>query len=76
MCTKSSSLRRTHVGHGQDSNPILNLQSDAQERNAVLADMALPRFGYDFALVPKFRGAPRVAIEPYDYIQVQTNLMT
>src|SRR5215471_3014026 len=52
MCTKSSSLRRTHVGHGQDPNPILNLQNDAQERNAVLADMALPRFGYDFARIP------------------------
>jgi hypothetical protein len=60
-----SSVGRSHVGQGHDPNSILRLQrtignqavlrllqSNTEERNAVLAGTALPRFGHNFARIP------------------------
>lgn len=62
---KSSPLSRSHVVQGHDPNSILNLQraignqallrllqSNAEERNAVLPHTSLPHLGHDFARIP------------------------
>lgn len=50
--TKSSTLSRAHVKQGHNPKSILNLQSNAEECNAVLTSTALPHFGHDFARIP------------------------
>lgn len=65
LSTKSSTLSRSHIEQGHDLNSILNLQrtignqallrliqSNAEERDAVLTGTALPYFGHDFAPIP------------------------
>ena len=62
---KASTVSRAHVGQAHDPNSILNLQrtignqavlrllqSNAEERNAVLAGTELPHFAHDFARIP------------------------
>lgn len=73
---KSSSVSKARVGHGHDPNSILHLQSsignqevlrllqsNAEERNALLTGTALPHLGHDFARIPV--SAPKVgALQP------------
>lgn len=62
---KTSTVIQDHVGQGRDPNSILNLQrtignqallrllqSNAEERNALLTGTTSPHFGHDFSRIP------------------------